>query len=113
MLQRCRPWVNVEHLIFFNLTCNEPEAAGIIAEGERVLGTIPGVRRVFSGKALKDSDHYRYCWRVQFASEAVVESYREHPVHVSYADTYFRPHAGDRVTEDFAPAIAEMQQAAR
>ncbi len=113
LLQRCRPWDNVEHLIFFNLTCNEPEAAEIIAEGERVLGTIPGVRRVFAGKALKESDHYRYCWRVQFASAAVVDSYREHPVHLSYADTYFRPHAGDRVTEDFSPAIAAMKQAAR
>ena len=112
LLQRCRPWDNVEHLIFFNLTCNEPEAAEIIAEGERVLGTIPGVRRVFAGKALKESDHYRYCWRVQFASAAVVDSYREHPVHLSYADTYFRPHAGDRVTEDFSPAIAAMKQAA-
>ena len=105
LLQGCRPWDNVEHLIFFNLTCTESEAAEIIAQGERVLGTIPGVRRVFAGKSLKDSDHYRYCWRVQFASAAVVDSYREHPVHVSYADTYFRPHAGDRVTEDFAPLI--------
>ena len=112
LLQRCRPWDNVEHLIFFNLTCAEPEAAEIIAEGERVLGTIPGVRRVFAGRTLKDSDHYRYCWRVQFASAAVVDSYREHPVHVGYADTYFRPHAGDRVTEDFAPAIAATNQAA-
>ncbi len=110
LLRQCRPWHNVEHLIFFNLTCSEAEARKIIAEGERVLGDIPGVRHVFAGKALKDTDHYRYCWRVQFASAAVVDSYREHPVHVSYADTYFRPHAGDRVTEDFAPALAALEQ---
>ncbi len=111
LLQQCRPWQNVEHLIFFNLTCSEQESAEIIAEGERVLATIPGVRKVFAGKTLKDSDPYRYCWRVQFASAAVVDSYREHPVHVSYADTYFRPNAGDRVTEDFAPAMATLKQA--
>ena len=111
LLRQCRPWDNVEHLIFFNLTCSQPEAAEIIAEGERVLGTIPGVRQVFAGKTLNDSDRYRYCWRIQFASAAVVDSYREHPVHVSYADTYFRPKAGDRLTEDFAPALTVLKQA--
>ncbi len=110
LLRQCRPWQNVEHLIFYNLSCSEPEAAEIIAEGERVLGTIPGVRQIFAGKTLKDSDHYRYCWRVQFASAAVVDSYREHPAHMSYADTYFRPNARDRLTEDFAPALTVLKQ---
>ncbi len=113
LLPHCRPWQNVEHLIFFNLTCNESEAADIIAEGERVLATIPGVRQVFAGKTLKDSDPYRYCWRVQFASAAVVDSYRDHPLHADYANSYFRPHAGDRVTEDFAPATGRLDEAGR
>ncbi|MDJ0892326.1 MAG: class II fructose-bisphosphate aldolase [Gammaproteobacteria bacterium] len=111
LLEQCRPWQNVEHLIFFNLTCTEPQAAEIIAEGKRVLGNIPGVRQVFAGKALNDSDRYRFCWRVQFASAAVVDSYGEHPVHVSYANTHFRPNAGDRVTEDFAPAVTALIEA--
>ncbi len=109
LMQQCRRWENVEHIIYFNLTCSEPESANIIAEGERVLATIPGVRQVFAGKALNESGHYRYCWRIQFASAAVVDSYRQHPVHVNYADTYFRPNAIDRVTEDFAPATAKLE----
>jgi hypothetical protein len=40
----------------------------------------------------------------------VVDTYRDHPLHVSYANTYFRPNAGDRVTQDFAPARSLPQQ---
>ncbi len=109
LMQHCRRWENVEHIIFFNLTCSESQAANIIAEGERVLATIPGVRQVFAGKALNESGRYQYCWRIQFASAGVVDSYREHPVHVNYADTYFRPNAVDRVTEDFVPATAKLE----
>ena len=110
LLQHCRPWHNVEHLIFYNLTCPEQEAGAVIAEGERVLATIPGVRRVFAGKALDESGKYRYCWRVCFASAAVVDSYRDHPLHVDYANSHFRPNAGDRITIDFAPALPAQRQ---
>ncbi len=110
LLQHCQPWENIEHLIFYNLSCSEQEAAAVIAEGERVLATIPGVRQLFAGQTLDDSGHYRYCWRVQFASAAVVDSYRDHPLHVGYANTYFRPNAGDRVTEDFVPVRSLPRQ---
>jgi fructose-bisphosphate aldolase class II len=110
LLQHCRPWQNVEHLIFYNLACTDQEAQSVITEGERVLAGIPGVRKVFAGRALNESGHYRFCWRVKFASAAVVDAYREHPVHVHYADTYFRPNAGDRITEDFAPALSVPRQ---
>jgi fructose-bisphosphate aldolase class II len=106
LLGECRPWENVEHLIFYNLTCSEQEAEHVIAEGEQVLATIPGVRRVFAGEVLDKSHPYRYCWRVQFASAAVVDAYRDHPLHVQYANSHFRPNAGDRITEDFAPAVS-------
>ena len=93
--------------------CSEQDAETVIAEGERVLATIPGVRQVFAGKTLDESGQYRYCWRVQFASAAVVDTYRDHPLHVSYANTYFRPNAGDRVTLDFGPAPGlRLQQGA-
>jgi fructose-bisphosphate aldolase class II len=112
LMQHCQPWENVEHLIFYNLSCSEQEADTVIAEGERVLATIPGVRQVFAGKALGESGQYRYCWRVQFASRAVVDTYRDHPLHVRYANNYFRPNAGDRVTQDFAPVRSLPQQQA-
>ena len=38
---------------------------------------------------------------VRFSDQAVVDSYKNHPAHVDYADTHFRPVAGDRITIDF------------
>jgi len=31
----------------------------------------------------------------------VIESYRDHPEHVAYADNHFRPQAGDRISIDY------------
>ncbi|KXW59182.1 putative fructose-bisphosphate aldolase [Ferrovum myxofaciens] len=41
----CRPWASVEHMIIHNVVgISEKEAAVMIAEGQQVLGAIPGVR---------------------------------------------------------------------
>ena len=73
----------------------------MMAGGRASLSTIPGVRRVFTGRALRDDAKYRYCWLVRFDSSSVVASYRDHPAHVSFADMQFRPHAADRINIDF------------
>ena len=83
-----------------------------MAAGRRELGAIPGVRRVFAGRALKDGAKYRYCWLVRFTHPKVVDSYREHPAHAAFADTRFRPQAAGRITVDYQavePADAPVQ----
>ena len=54
------------------------------------------------GKAVGDQGKYRYCWLIRFANDKVIDSYKNHPDHVAYADTSFRPLAGDRITNDYA-----------
>lgn len=102
-LAACRPWREVEHLIVFNV--NEDRDARFVEQmmgrGRAVLGAIPGVQRVFTGRALRDDARYRYCWLVRFASPAVVASYRDHPDHTVFANTQFRPVAADRISVDF------------
>jgi fructose-bisphosphate aldolase class II len=66
-----------------------------------VLGAIPGVREVFTGAAVRDGARYRYSWNVRFCHPAVIDSYRYHPDHVAFADTWFRPVAQDRVSIDY------------
>jgi fructose-bisphosphate aldolase class II len=66
-----------------------------------VLGAIPGVRRVFTGDAVQESAGYRYTWLVKFCHPAVIDSYREHLDHVTFADSFFRPIAGDRISIDY------------
>jgi fructose-bisphosphate aldolase class II len=93
VLMQCRPWRPVEHLIVYNVRG--------LDEAGRVLAAIPGVRRVFTGEAVKDGAAYRYSWLVRFASRAVIYSYREHPAHKQFADHRFRPYAGERISIDF------------
>jgi fructose-bisphosphate aldolase class II len=98
----CRPWREVEHLIVYNAAGMDPDGPrAMMAEGRRVLGSIPGVRQVITGTSIDADASYRYCWLVRFAHPAVVGSYREHPDHQAFADGRFRPVATDRISIDF------------
>lgn len=103
VLAKCRPWREVEHVIVYNVNANlsEQDVEAMMAKGRETLGRIPGVRRVVTGRAVKDGAQYRYCWVVRFAQQDVIDTYRDHPLHVEYADTVFRPNAGDRITIDY------------
>jgi len=102
-LAACCPWREVEHLIVYNVKDGHDArfVEQMMAHGRAVLGAIPGVRRVFTGRALRGDDRYQYCWLVRFANPAVVASYRDHSDHVAFADTHFRPVAADRISIDF------------
>ena len=92
----------VEHVIVYNTReIDASQVDSLMQIGRDTLGRIPGVRRVFTGHALSGEAPYRHCWLVRFTDPCVVESYKNHPEHVQYADKYFRPVAGDRITIDF------------
>lgn len=104
VLLRCQPWRPIEHVIVFNVSTSAPvDIQPVMAHGQRVLSEIPGVRRVYVGRALKADAAYRFCWLVQVVHPAVIDSYREHPAHKKFADEMFRPIAPDRITIDFEP----------
>ncbi|HFD79991.1 MAG TPA: ketose-bisphosphate aldolase [Gammaproteobacteria bacterium] len=103
VLSRCRSWLPVEHVIVYNVEgMDEMQVEMMMAEGRRVLGAIPGVREVISGRAVQEKARYRYSWLVRFCHPAVIDSYRVHPAHVAFADRLFRPVAGKRITIDFS-----------
>ena len=102
LLEVCRPWSPVEHLILYNAEgLDDAGVADMAAEGRRVLGAIPGVLRAETGSAVKEDADYRHCWLVRFTDAAVIDSYREHPDHKHFADTRFRPVAGGRISIDY------------
>ena len=102
VLSRCQPWIPVEHLIIYNVEgIDKSGLDAMIAEGRRVLSAIPGVREVFTGEAVQDDEKYRHTWLVRFCHPAVIDSYREHPAHVTFADKLFRPVAGERISIDY------------
>ncbi|MEW8029175.1 MAG: ketose-bisphosphate aldolase [Candidatus Thiodiazotropha sp.] len=101
LLRVCMPWAPVEHLIIYNADASEPQVRDMMAEGRRVLSRIPGVRAVFTGDAVQEGTRYRFTWLVRFCHPAVIDSYRNHPDHVAFADSHFRPVASDRISIDF------------
>ncbi len=106
LMTQCAPWSAVDHLIIYNVNnISEHEVDAIMAEGRRVLSSIPGVREVITGRAVKQDAKYRYTWLVRFCHPAVIDSYRDHPSHVAFADQYFRPVAGDRISIDYARVL--------
>lgn len=102
VLANCQRWSPVEHLIIYNLENASPhDATALMAEGQRVLGKIPGVLEVITGEAVQEGAKYRYCWVIRFNHPATIDSYRDHPDHVAFADNHFRPIAGDRISIDY------------
>ncbi len=102
VLDRCRPWLNVEHLVVYNApNLDEVRLRALMAEGQRVLSAIPGVREVTVGSAAEEGVPYRHCWLIRFSAPEVIESYKQHPDHVDFAGRLFRPAAADRLTTDF------------
>ncbi len=102
VLEYASPWQNIEHLIIYNVEgISEQDTIKMAIKGKSVLEKIPGVREVFIGESVKKKDAYRYTWLVRFCNQAVIDSYREHPDHVAFADNLFRPVAGNRISIDY------------
>jgi len=99
---RGEPKLDFEHLIIYNVKgLNEQRVQAMMAEGRRMLAAIPGVREVITGEAVKAGAAYPYTWLVRFCHPAVIDSYRDHPSHVAFADQLFRPVAGERISIDY------------
>jgi fructose-bisphosphate aldolase class II len=102
VLAQCTPWLPVEHLIIYNVEgLDEAGVKSMMAQGRQVLAKIPGVREVVTGQAIKQDAAYLYTWLVQFCHPAVIDSYRDHPDHVTFANQLFRPVAGGRISIDY------------
>ncbi len=93
----------IKHVIVFNPApgISDETCLSMARQAREVLTRIPGVRDVSLGIAVSDTARYRYLLIVGFASEEVIDSYRDHPVHVEFANKVFRPMAPDRITTDY------------
>ena len=102
VLTKSEIWSPVEHLIIYNVHgITKDETLAMIEEGKTILSTIPGVLDIVTGHSIQDDDSYRYTWLIRFCHRAVIESYRNHHLHVAFADTLFRPVAGERISIDY------------
>lgn len=93
----------IKHLIVFNTEPGVPEedCLAMARQARETLIHIPGVRDVTFGVAAAERVAYRYLLIVELEWESVIAFYRDHPIHVQFANQVFRPMAVDRITTDF------------
>lgn len=110
VLVQCQTWAPIEHVIIYNVDgATDAEVDSIMTQGRKSLSQIPGVRHVFTGWAVNQNSRFRCCWLIQFVHSKVIDSYRDHPDHVAFANQLFRPIAGDRISIDFAEACSQTE----
>jgi fructose-bisphosphate aldolase, class II len=106
VLERCTPWLTVEHLIAHNVNSNSIESIGsVMHEGKKMLAKIPGVRGVFTGESIQNESKYRFCWLVQFTHQAALDSFREHKNFESFLKKKLTPNVSDLINVDYKETV--------
>ena len=102
VLERCEPWLSVEHLIVHNMSVQSSQSFdSVMLEGKQILSQIPGVREVFIGEAMKENSKYSFCWSVRFTHKAALDSFREHQDFDSFLKKQFNPNVSDLISIDY------------
>jgi len=102
VLERCEPWLSVEHLIVHNVSAQSTQSLdSLLSEGKRILSQIPGVREVFTGEAMKENSKYSICWSVRFTHQTALDSFREHQDFDAFLKKQLNPNALDLISIDY------------
>jgi len=97
VLEQCRHWTPVEHIVTHNVQgMTDRDVEALMEEGRHMLSTIPGVLDVCSVNMVREDEIFRCNWMVRFCHPAVVDSYREHPEYLTFVSRRPRlaPHVG-------------------
>ncbi len=106
VLERCEPWLSVEHLIVHNIHSNSSEEIScVMDEGKQLLAKIPGVRNVFTGETIQEKSKYRFCWLVQFSHKAALDSFNEHNEFSDFLRKKFTPNVSDIINIDYRESV--------
>jgi len=110
VLEQCRPWKLVDHIIKFNLPNSDAsDAALIVSRGRNILAEIPGVREVITTETLDDPGEHRYRWILRVTSPLVVEQLRHHSAFNIFMNRYMHNQATDLVSKTFLQDMLESK----
>jgi len=108
VMERCRPWKLVDHIIKFNLPNSDTsEAVLIVNRGRNILADIPGVREVITTETLDEPAEHRYRWILRVTSALVVEQLRQHAGFNTFMNRYVHNQATDLVCKTFLQDMLE------
>ena len=111
VLDRCRPWTNILHIVVYDTPRLDAQALrALMTEGQRLLSGIPGVRSVQAGSVADEGGRYRHCLLTRLASVAAADAFRRHPAYAGFMDRRLAPVASDRIEGDYhvTEAIPEI-----
>jgi len=106
VLERCTPWLTVEHLVVHNVNSNFSESiSSVMLEGKKLLSTIPGVREVFVGESMQDESKYQFCWMVKFTHQTALDNFREQQNFGSFLKKNLTPNVTDLINIDYKEMV--------
>ena len=102
VLERCEPWLSVEHLIIHNINAHSNQSLdSLISVGKQILSQIPGVREVFTGEAMKENSKYLFCWSVRFTHQAALDGFHKHQDFGAFLKKHLAPNTSDLISIDY------------
>lgn len=110
VLDRCRPWQLVDHIIKFNLPNSDAsEAALVVTRGCNVLAKIPGVRDVITTETLDNPAEHYYRWILRMTSPLVAEQLHKDSEFATFMNRYVHPQASNLVSKTFLQDIPDSK----
>ena len=81
----------VRHMVLFSLKHAEgsAESQAFLADGYRLLRSIPGVQKLEVLKQISSKSDYDYACSMEFDDQAAYELYSAHPTHISFVNERF------------------------
>lgn len=102
VLERCKPWLAIEHHIIYNVNLDYNQTlCNLALVGKQLLSKIPGVREVFTGEAIKEKSQYRFCWTVRFTHQAALDNFRKQQGLETFLNNQFIPNVSDLISIDY------------
>ena len=95
------------HVVIFWTDPAKPEAANaVIAGGEKLLKTIPGLTTFHIGKMVGSprpvvDQTYQVALNTVFTSKQAQDDYQVHPMHIEFVEKVFKPNCSKVVVYDF------------
>lgn len=102
VLERCEPWLSVEHQIVHNKSILPRESFdNVMQDGKQILLQIPGVREVFIAESMKENSQYTYCWSIRFTNEVALDSFRKNQDFNFFLKDRLNPNTSDLLSSDY------------
>jgi hypothetical protein len=104
----------VRHMVIFVLKHRQgsPESEKFLADGHRILTSIPGVNQFEVLRQVSAKNDYDYGFSMEFASQADYDTYNNHPLHTAFVSERWLPEVERFLEIDFTSVDLQPSEGA-